>query len=71
VSWREWLKNNLPEALDAHVSGVVERDDTLTIFADSSAWSARLRYLVTELEPAVRGASATVKYIVIKVMPRR
>src|SRR5437870_3829257 len=32
--WREWLKKRLPEHIETRVTGVVERDGTLTIFAE-------------------------------------
>src|SRR3954464_8366512 len=28
--WREWLKNKLPQNIEPHVTGVVERDGALT-----------------------------------------
>ncbi|MEJ1960408.1 MAG: DciA family protein [Gammaproteobacteria bacterium] len=69
--WRKWLENKLPDGLEAHVTGIVERDQTLTIFAESAAWSARLRFAVAELEEEIRAESATVQKVLVKVLPRR
>jgi predicted nucleic acid-binding Zn ribbon protein len=68
--WREWLKNKLPAHIEAHVTGVVEREGTLTVFAESAAWSARLRLEIAELEGAIRERNAQVVKLVVKVMPR-
>ncbi|MEJ0038834.1 MAG: DciA family protein [Gammaproteobacteria bacterium] len=68
--WREWLENKLPQHIEAHVTGVVERDGTLTVFAESAAWSARLRFEIAELEPQIRERNADIGKLVVKVMPR-
>ena len=68
--WREWLKNKLPQNIETRITGVVERDGTLTIFAESAAWSARLRFTIAELEPQIRERNADITKLVVKVMPR-
>ena len=68
--WNGWLCRHLPTDLVGRVSGVVEREDTLVVFADSAAWSARLRYALHELEPQVRAASAGISAIRVRVRPR-
>ncbi len=68
--WSGWLCRHLPTDLAARVSGVVEREDTLVIFAASAAWSARLRYALQELEPQIRAASPAVSAISVRVRPR-
>ena len=68
--WREWLKNRLPAHIETHVTGVVEREGTLTVFAESAAWSARVRLEMAELETQIRERSADVAKLVVKVMPR-
>jgi predicted nucleic acid-binding Zn ribbon protein len=68
--WREWLKNKLPPALETHVTGVVERDGALTVFAESAAWCARLRFTIIELEPHIRERSPDIGKLVVRVMPR-
>ena len=67
--WREWLARHLPPALHAHVSGVAERDGTLVIFATSAAWSARLRYALTELDVQIRAVAPELTAIKVRVLP--
>jgi len=68
--WKQWLAQQLPAELTTRLSGVVERDDTLVIFTESAAWSARLRYLMQELQAAVKQAHPTIKRISVRVMPK-
>jgi predicted nucleic acid-binding Zn ribbon protein len=68
--WREWLQNKIPANIETHVTGVVERAGTLTVFADSAAWSARLRFAIAELEPQIRERSAGIEKLLVKVMPK-
>ena len=67
--WRSWLKNKLSADLDAHVTGAVEREGNLTVFADSAVWSAR--FAVVEIEGAIRERDAAIGKVLVKVLPRR
>jgi len=68
--WKQWLTQHLPSELTPRLSGVVERDDTLVIFAESAAWSARLRFCLQELEPGIKQAQPTIQQVSVRVMPR-
>jgi hypothetical protein len=68
--WSDWLSAHLPAELGAQLSGVAERDGTLVIFAATSAWSARLRYAVLELEAEIRAAAPGLLDIKVRVLPR-
>jgi len=68
--WRAWLSQHLPAELGQHVSGAAERAATLVVFADSPAWSARLRYALAELEPQIRAAGAALEAVRVRVLPR-
>ncbi|HEV2229543.1 MAG TPA: hypothetical protein VGR86_11345 [Steroidobacteraceae bacterium] len=68
--WNEWLSRRLPAGLGARLSGVVERDETLVIFAESAAWSARLRYTVQDLEREILAAAPGLTTVVVRVRPR-
>ena len=68
--WTEWLAGHLPAGIGVRVSGVVEREGTLVIFAESAAWSARLRYTVQELEREILAASGGLERVVVRVRPR-
>ncbi|HEV7716218.1 MAG TPA: hypothetical protein VGO53_11515 [Steroidobacteraceae bacterium] len=71
ADWREWLRAKLPAALDMHVTGAVERDDSLVIFAESAAWSARLRFAVAEFETEIRREKPAIRSVNVRVMPKR
>ena len=68
--WRSFLSSKLPAALASRVTGVVERDENLVIFAESSAWSARLRYAIAELDEEIRRANPAIKSVNVRVMPK-
>jgi|SRR5579872_1277457 len=68
--WRSWLSQQLPGELYPRISGVVERDGQLVIFAESAAWSARLRYAVVELEAAIRAFEPQIQQIRVRVLPK-
>jgi len=68
--WNCWLSARLPAELRPKVSGVAERAGTLVIFAETAAWSARLRYAVLELECEIRAADPGLTDIAVRVMPR-
>ena len=65
------MSEQLPAELDTHVTGAVERDDALTVFVDSAAWAARLRYTLGDLAGALEGVSANIRQVRVKVLPRR
>ncbi len=69
--WRTWLSSKLPAALAARVTGAVENAENLVIFAESSAWSARLRYAIAELDTEIRRANPAIQSINVRVMPKR
>ena len=69
--WRAWLCSKLPAALAARVTGVVEREENLVIFAESATWAGRLRYAVAELDEEIRRENATITSVAVRVMPRR
>ena len=68
--WEKWLSERLPAELRPRISGVSERNGTLVIFAETAAWSARLRYAVVELTPAMHAADSQLSNIEVRVLPR-
>jgi hypothetical protein len=68
--WLTWLSQHLPAEIHAHISGVTERQGILVVFAESAAWSARLRYAVLEVEPQLRAAGPELTNIEVRVLPR-
>jgi hypothetical protein len=67
---RDWMKTHLPEYLAGKISGIVERENTLVLFAESAAWSARLRYAVQEIEAQLRAEHPAITAIRVRVLPR-
>jgi hypothetical protein len=68
--WNCWLSTHLAPELRPRISGVTERDGTLVIFAETAAWSARLRFALLELEHAIRAADPALTDIEVRVLPR-
>jgi hypothetical protein len=68
--WNRWLSTHLPPEIGPKVTGVTEREGTLVIFAETAAWSARLRYAVLELEREIRAADPALTAIEVRVLPR-
>jgi hypothetical protein len=68
--WNGWLSAHLAPELRPRISGVTERDGTLVIFAETAAWSARLRFALLELEQAIRAADPALTDIEVRVLPR-
>jgi predicted nucleic acid-binding Zn ribbon protein len=68
--WRDWLDAHLPLEIREKLTGVVERDGVLVIFAESAAWCARLRYAVQELDARIRAADPKITEVSVRVLPR-
>ena len=68
--WRPWLESHLPPELPPKITGITERDGHLVVFADSPAWSARLRYALQELQPQIQEAAPDINEVTVRVMPR-
>lgn len=68
--WRDWLDTHLPSEIREKLTGVVEREGTLVIFTESAAWSARLRYLVREIDTQIRAADPKITAVSVRVLPR-
>jgi hypothetical protein len=68
--WRDWLDTHLPQGIREKLTGVVEREGVLVIFTESAAWSARLRYLVQEMEAQIRAADPKIIEVNVRVLPR-
>jgi len=68
--WRIWLNERLGHALAERITGVVERDGSLVIFAESASWSTRVRYAIADIEKEVREKSPAIETIVVRVLPK-
>jgi len=67
--WRPWLEAHLPPELPPRITGITERDGNLVVFADSPAWSARLRYALRELQAQLRRAAPHINEVRVRVLP--
>jgi hypothetical protein len=65
------LGSKLPAALATHVTGAVENAENLVIFAESAAWSARLRFALAELDAEIRRANPAIRSVTVRVLPKR
>ena len=68
--WLQWVKRELPDELAAHVTGVSELAGELVIFAESAAWSVRLRYATPQLLTAVGHQPGNIRGVRVRVVPR-
>jgi hypothetical protein len=68
--WRDWLDTHLPSEISEKLTGVVEREGVLVIFTESAAWSARLRYLIQDMEPQIRAADPKITEVSVRILPR-
>jgi hypothetical protein len=68
--WRDWLDEHLPAQITGKITGIVERDGTLVIFAESAAWSARLRFATQEIENQILTAKSGITAVSVRVLPR-
>jgi len=66
------VHRSLPAELCGHVWGAsLSPDGALTVVVDSGSWASRLRYVTSELEPAVATLlSREVRRTVVRVRPR-
>jgi hypothetical protein len=68
--WRDWMDAHLPLEIRGKLTGVVEREGVLVIFTESAAWSARLRYVIQEMEAQIRAADPKITEVNVRVLPR-
>jgi hypothetical protein len=69
--WREYLDQRLDQSLVEHVTGVVEREGALVIFAESAGWCTRVRYAIADIETEMRERQPNLGSITVRVMPKR
>jgi hypothetical protein len=70
AEWSQWLTQHLGAEIGPRISGIHERHGILVVFAESAAWSARLRFALVELEPALRQAYPRITALEVRVLPR-
>lgn len=69
TAWRRWLDERLQPPLPARITGVVEREGMLVVFAESASWGVRLRYALAELETELRTTHPEITRVAVRVLP--
>lgn len=68
--WHRWLQDHLPDKLGTHVTGAVEQPEKLVVFAESAAWSGRIRFALAELEAELEAARGPGGKVEVRVLPK-
>lgn len=68
--WLKMLRARLEPALCERITGTGFDAGTLTVYVESAAWSARLRYALAEELPALREGDATLVAVSVRLRPR-
>ena len=69
--WHVAVMKAFGSPLANKVNGCTLDSGTLTVIAESSAWAARMRFALAEIEPELRAAIPGFRELVVKVRPRR
>jgi hypothetical protein len=64
------LSAALDPALFAKITGTGFDAGTLTVYVESAAWSARLRYALAECLPRLQETEATLAAVSVRLRPR-
>src|SRR5579862_8986571 len=68
-SWTEWLRAAVSPELAPHIVQVVAKERELIVYADTSAWSVRLRYALASLEETLRQRDPAIAATRLRVQP--
>lgn len=68
--WLKRLREHLDPALCGHVTGTGFDAGNLTVYVESAAWSARMRYALAEHLPALREAEPALERVSVRLRPR-
>jgi hypothetical protein len=53
------------------VNGVTLNMGRITVIAESSAWASRMRFVLADIEPALREVTPDFRELVVRVRPKR
>ena len=65
----DYIRALLPKSMAPHCLAAIRNGNNLTLFADSPAWSSRLRYLTAELLRTLSNNEPRIDRIKIRVIP--
>ena len=69
--WHVTVMEALGPALAVKVNGISLNAGKLTVVAESSAWASRMRFVLAEIEPALREVAPDFRELVVRVRPKR
>lgn len=69
--WRVTVMKALGPDLAVKVNGITLNAGRLTVVAESSAWASRMRFVLADIEPALREVTPDFRELVVRVRPRR
>jgi hypothetical protein len=69
--WHVTVMKALGPELANKVNGITLNSGRITVMAESSAWASRMRFLLAEVEPALREATPDLRELVVRVRPKR
>jgi len=67
--WSSKLAAALDPALFVRITGTGFEGGTLTVYVESAAWSARLRYALAECLPRLQESDATLTAVSVRLRP--
>ena len=69
--WHLTVMKALGPDLANKVNAITLNSGRITVIAESSAWAARMKFLLAEIEPALRQVTPDFRELVVRVRPRR
>jgi hypothetical protein len=69
--WQVAVMKALGPDLSNKVNGCTLESGRITVTAESSAWAARMRFVLAEAEPALAAATPGFRELLVRVRPRR
>jgi hypothetical protein len=67
--WLGWLREQLPEELQAAIVNAIPKGRELVIMTSSAAWSTRLRYAMVALEAGIMQRDPMIAKVSVRVAP--
>ena len=69
--WQVAVMKALGPELSNKVNGCTLDSGRITVTAESSAWAARMRFVLAEAEPALAAVTPGFRELLVRVRPRR
>ena len=69
--WHVTVMKALGPELANKVNGATLNMGRITVIAESSAWASRMRFVLADIEPALREVTPDFRELVVRVRPKR